>query len=132
MCLTVGCFRTRQEARDAREPKIAKKAITVYKVLQKNNESPYQNTKYKEGVEIVTEKFSFVIEQYGYGNSKWHLEVEQGLHAMATELDAKKKRRELNDGESRHKIVEMIIPAGTPYFYNHNNTEIVSLKLNWK
>ena len=51
---------------------------------------------------------------------------------MATELDAKKKRAQLNDGNSNHKIVEFIVPAGTPYFLSDDKKEVVSLKLNWK
>ena len=146
MCLTAGKFKTRQQARDAaKEPLIAKKAFTVYKVLMKNNKSPYQWYQYHPGVNLSAEKFTSTVEdkEWGsnrwhleinkeWGSNRWHLEINKGLHAMATELDAKKKRAQLNDGNSNHKIVEFIVPAGTPYFLSDDKKEVVSLKLNWK
>jgi hypothetical protein len=132
MCLTLK-FRTRQLARDARnQPLIAKKPFTVYKVLMENNKSPYQEYQYLPGVNLSTEKFTSTVEDDGYSDTKWHLKINQGLHAMATEQDAKKKRAELNKGISKHKIVEFIVPAGTPYFLSYDKKEVVSLKLNWK
>lgn len=133
MCLTAGKFKTRQQARDAaKEPLIAKKAFTVYKVLMKNNKSPYQWYQYHPGVNLSAEKFTSTVEDNDWGSNRWHLEISKGLHAMATELDAKKKRAQLNDGNSNHKIVEFIVPAGTPYFLSDDKKEVVSLKLNWK
>lgn len=133
MCLTAGKFKTRQQARDAaKEPLIAKKAFTVYKVLMKNNKSPYQWYQYHPGVNLSAEKFTSTVEDKEWGSNRWHLEINKGLHAMATELDAKKKRAQLNDGNSNHKIVEFIVPAGTPYFLSDDKKEVVSLKLNWK
>lgn len=133
MCLTAGKFKTRQQARDAaKEPLIAKKAFTVYKVLMKNNKSPYQWYQYHPGVNLSAEKFTSTVDVRERGSNRWHLEINKGLHAMATELDAKKKRAQLNDGNSNHKIVEFIVPAGTPYFLSDDKKEVVSLKLNWK
>lgn len=132
MCLTLK-FRTRQLARDARkQPLIAKKSFTVYKVLKKNNKSPYQDFLYVPGVDLSTDKFTFSVEDNEWGDTRWHLEVNQGLHAMTTEDFAKKKRAWLNDGNSYHKIVEFIVPAGTPYYISYDKKEVVALKLKWK
>lgn len=103
---------------------IAKKDIEVYKVLNYKNRTPFQyfliekNTHYFQ----TDEKFSISLHTFKnwreLPNTK--LEVDKGLHAYVK-----------HPGNSwyygkHNKVVKAIIPKGSLYLINHDNTEIVS------
>lgn len=88
-----------------RTAKIAQKSITVYKVLFRDNQSPYWYTKYERG---KTYKSSLRRNQFG--------KVYIGLHSFVTKKEA---RAHINEGGTGDKVVEMKIPKGARYFSGH-------------
>ncbi len=133
MCLHIeGIFRTRALAQQhVKTPLIAKRNITVYKVLEKvytlkpyiEFVSPHRCTPYLPNEIKTAKKFSFrYIDACG-----WRIEINKGLHSYG------KDRPDVQDWhriskKSFHKIiVKCIIPKGTPYY--KNKSEYVSLKL---
>ena len=133
MCLTVNKrFNTKKEiAEFMKNPTIATKNITVYKMLERGRfdnliYSPYKNTEYKPG-ELKTAKrftpgelrFTTEINYYiGY-----YLNIEAGIHSYTDKNTAIKENI-----FGRCFIVRCTIPKGTPYIIGTNN-EIVSLAL---
>lgn len=130
MCLTVGRFRTRAELRLANAPQIRTRDFTVYKVLTNSNQAPYRHTYYPKGKDMEVKKFGKWQDDNGYGDSKWFLKIDEGLHAFKTKDAAFERLVKL--GNQYHKIVEYLVPAGTPFFFSHDKKEIVTLKLKWK
>lgn len=105
--------------------KIAKEDILVYKTFKgglKGLITPFQNHNWsKFGVESVKEFDG--TSRVSYADPSHHtLGINEGIHANTSRADAKSYN-------SYGKIVEMVIPAGTPYILNNSKTEIVALSM---
>lgn len=124
MCLVIKNIKTRELARIyTKNPKIAKKDVNVFKVLDENNNSAYQYFKYEKGTHYYQtgRPFSFEIyKQESVFNYGWRININRGLHSFTL----KKAAKEIlypND-----KIVKMVIPRGSKYYISSDGTEIVS------
>lgn len=127
MCLTILNIKTRKEAGElAKNPKVAKKDIIVYKVLRRDNTSPYKDFLYQKGREYYRYGKIFKIKiTKDYWGELWRIKIEDGLHSYTSFKVA---------GGSKwgnQKVVKMIIPKGALYFENTDKTKIVSSKLWW-
>jgi hypothetical protein len=129
MCLTIRVNApSKDAARKKVKPQIAEKDIVVYKVLRDNNESPYQNFKYKKGTEYYRygpRKFGRTINNRSY--NEYEVQIEEGLHSYREEGIAIIKVV----GWWNRKVVKMIVPKGSQYYISSCETEIVSDRLIW-
>ena len=135
MCFHVdGIYKTRAKAQDAAKKfLIAKRNITVYKVLEMHKGfpntieyiSPYKISSYNTGEIKSVEKFTFrYVDVCG-----WRAEINRGLHSYS-------HNRACSIFEKHDKflkkykriLVKCKIPKNTPYYKNEAG-EYVSLKL---
>ncbi len=125
MCLTIYKIKTKKElARVKSLPKIAKRAIKVFKVLKEEGVSKYRGFHYQRGNHYYQEgkqKFTFDIGGY---KGNWVLHINQGLHSYNT---IERAKEELGWYE---RVVTMYIPRGSQYYRNHDG-ELVSDQLIW-
>lgn len=117
MCFIIR-VKSEKDFKKVRIPKVAKKDITVYKVLQLNGYSPYRsNFKYEKGYHYYqTDKepaFTFFESSFPL-----RLEINRGLHSCKTKHAAEKIRWFYPEGR---KIVKMIIPKGAKYYENEEH-----------
>ena len=138
MCLRIDDqFITRKKAKEFLEtPLIAKKNITVYKVLERcthegkgiiySYSSPHRGASYYPGELKSVEKFSADILQVTW---QWRIKINKGLHSYsAAAAEAYWTRNCSITGGRGLILIQCTIPKGTPYFKNKDG-EYVSLKL---
>ena len=99
--------------------KIAKKDIPCWKLFEKSKtvlRALYRNSVYRIGETYTTKKFTRVL-----------CYISKGRHSYSTSSKAKDER----GGWPRLDIVTVkcIIPKGTPYYYNSEDKEYVSLAI---
>jgi hypothetical protein len=104
------CLYTKQD-----KPKTVRKRRTVYKVLDKDNRSPYQGFEYKRGVQLPI----VVLDVMETGGA-----IRRGYHAYRTVEEARKSWNFLGD-HCTHKLVEFYLPVGAKY-YEGTDGDIVS------
>ncbi len=127
MCLNVKeIFRTRREAREfARNPLIAKKDITVYKVICPSGQAPYRSFIYEKGYHYYNEgKRALGTSIVNFRPNQWEIRVNQGLHSF---IDKRCAKRMAICGR---QIVQMVIPKGSKYFLGEKG-HAVSDNLIW-
>lgn len=106
---------------------IIKKNITVYKILNKDNKSPYRGFKYEQGFHYTESSFniqSFQFFNYSPLKVKYRVKIFRGLHVFKKLKQAKTNLR-YDD-----KIVKMIIPKDSVYIEGING-DIVTNNLIW-
>lgn len=124
MCLTIKGSKTRDIARQAAKPLIAKKNIVVYKSFyykwrgEHILESPFQGHRYARKSLHKVKKLGIII--MNWASCDWRVEVNEGLHSWTTRQRAKNC-----DGNT---IVRCTIPKGAKYLKSKNG-DIVSTHL---
>lgn len=115
MCLTSKRYNSREKRNIAMKPLIAKKDMTVYKILKKFNlRSPYKNFRYEKGFHYYEDKK--LVPRIGI-NIGYYFTVNEGLHCFKDKIKAINYMDVwLNDCE----IHEMIIPKDSKYFIGSN------------
>lgn len=103
-------------------PKVAKKDIVVYKVLDHNMFSPYYGLSY-----LLNRKITSKLMRYDHvwNPSTQIFIVEEGLHAYTKRRVAYVKQHYLNkvDGEdflTTYSVYKAIIPKGSKYYIGLN------------
>lgn len=117
MCLTIA-ETTREKARTRKKnPNIATKAFTVFKVVENWKgvyHSPYMSSFIWEEGKTYTSKFSGNIEKADGASGLWWLHIDKGLHAN---VEAEKAMNTAYYARNR-RIIEMVVPKGAQYFIN--------------
>jgi len=119
-----------KEARElANKPLIAKKDITVYKILNKNffngkYYSPHKHFEYEKGNEYYRYGKKFEIRVSKTNNEKYLVHIYDGLHSYRTLSRAK------DATWGNRKVFKMVIPKGAEYYLGENK-DIVSDRLIW-
>jgi len=129
MCLNIGQYKTRKEARNAKIElvKIAKKDIPVYKVLEHKDQkylSPYQAMEYEKGYRYDEKQFRISLIKPRLFKNFWRLEGHIGLHCYNSLKAAHDSRG------SWEKVIRMYIPKGAKYVEGMDN-QIMSESLVW-
>jgi len=132
MCLVVKKkFKDLKDAK-AYKPLIATKDIKVYKILDLltdvGGKAPYRGFRYQKGFQYTESKLELCYDLF---NSKYEINVDQGLHAYV-KRDCPEIRNYLSSYYSNNEsgVVEMIIPKGSIYYLGTNN-DIVTNNLIW-
>lgn len=102
------------------EPFIADKEIAVYKVLERNNTSPFLYFRYKHGKnKAEKEKEIRYVAPYNF--------IEGGfLHAYTT------RKMASSENPLRWKVRKMYVPVGAEYYISEDGTEICATAMVWK
>jgi len=123
MCLTVDKeFNNESTAIEyTKNPKIAGRDRVVYKVLDKDNKSPYQGFKYHKGFLYyqTNKKKPFDIGVHSFWWGVYKININDGLHAFITKDAAEYLR--IRSKVSELRVVKMVIPKGARYFLGDDN-----------
>ena len=102
------------------EPFIADKEIAVYKILERNNTSPFLYFRYKHGKnKAEKEKEIRYVAPYNFIDGGF-------LHAYTTWKMA------AIENPLNWKVRKMYIPVGAEYYISEDGTEICTPELVWK
>lgn len=109
---------------------VAKEDITCWKVFENNNGklvTPYQNHPWPKTKLVKVSEFGATIEVDDDEGSA-SMNIHEGLHAYT---QAKKDEGSIYPSYTQ-VVMEMVIPKGTKYILNFNETEIVALAMKIK
>jgi len=129
MCLFIKTSRKDYIDRKFVKPKIAKKEIKVYKVLdavEGEYFSPYKCFQYHKGYQYTTKMSTSFYSISWLNEINYYFKVEEGLHAYRNVSEIKR----LYCFGEREVIVEMYIPVGAEYYIGDDG-DIVSTDLIW-
>ena len=107
-------LKPKKEAREfTKNPKIAAKDITVYKVINRDGTPPYfPSFKYEKGFHYYqtgNKPFTFEIIKESFSKN-YEVNINEGLHCFKT------RERANNIVYGGRRLVKMIIPKGAKYF----------------
>jgi hypothetical protein len=138
MCLYLDkSFKTANISKKELKPSIAKKDITVYKLLSKSgkfskNRSIFHEflyTKGKEHYRYGPKKFGIVVKKdcrsWSRRKGKFVVYIEDGLHVYSS------KEVAIKACFNNEKVVKMIIPKGAEYYRGNQGKHIVTDRLIW-
>jgi hypothetical protein len=128
MCLNIRKFPSKREAEKAyKNPTIATRDITVYKLLGRGLIAPFrQGFRYEKGMHYYQEApgiFTHSISKSWYPTDEYTLHINRGLHAYNNKAFALTK----SSGYYAREVYKFIIPKGALYYRNDN--EICSSEL---
>ena len=108
---------------------VADKEMPVYKILGKDNFSPFASFLYKRGTNKP--EGIRVIEHIG-PNKNCKTIYGGFLHAFTNRLFAETHIGTFPGKKTRDKIVKMYVPVGAEYYISEDGTEICATAMVWK